>query len=130
MDCFAGTGALGLEAASRGAASVLLCEQFAPAARHLQVVLETLHATQCTVHHGDALALLTSVAPASMAVIFLDPPFKTGWPPKLQAPVLRALAASGLVYIESETAIDWPDFEVLRHLQAGAVHAQLLRRMP
>jgi 16S rRNA (guanine966-N2)-methyltransferase len=126
MDCFAGTGALGLEAASRGAASVLLCEQYAPAAANLKAVIATLQAAQCTVRQGDALAQLAGVAPASLDLIFLDPPFNAGWLPKLQAPVARALSANGLVYAESETVLAWDGFEVLRHMKAGAVHAQLL----
>jgi 16S rRNA (guanine(966)-N(2))-methyltransferase RsmD len=128
MDCFAGTGALGLEAASRGAASVLLCEQFPPAVVNLKAVIATLEATQCTVRQGDALAQLAGVAPASMDLIFLDPPFNAAWMSKLQAPVARVLAANGLVYAESETALAWDGFEVLRHMKAGAVHAQLLQR--
>ncbi len=128
MDCFAGTGALGLEAASRGAASVLLCEQYPPAARQLQATIELLKASTCGVRQGDALAQLAGLAPASMDLIFLDPPFNAGWLNKLQAPVARALALNGLVYAESETALVWDGFEVLRHMRAGAVHAQLLRR--
>jgi 16S rRNA (guanine966-N2)-methyltransferase len=128
MDCFAGTGALGLEAASRGAASVVLCEQYPPAARQLQATVELLNATQCTIRQGDALAMLAGLAPNSMDLIFLDPPFKTGWMPKLQAPVARALAAGGLVYAESEIALAWDGFEVLRHMKAGAVHAALLKK--
>ncbi len=129
MDCFAGTGALGLEAASRGAASVLLCEQFPPAVANLKTVIATLEAVQCNVRQGDALAQLAGTAPASMDLIFLDPPFNAGWMPKLQAPVTRALAANGLVYAESDSALVWDGFEVLRHMKAGAVHAQLLRKL-
>jgi 16S rRNA (guanine966-N2)-methyltransferase len=129
MDCFAGTGALGLEAASRGAASVLLCEQFPPAVSNLKTVIATLEATQCTVRQGDALAQLAGLAPACMDLMFLDPPFNAGWLPKLHAPVTRALAAGGLVYAESETELAWDGFEVLRHMKAGAVHAALLKKI-
>jgi 16S rRNA (guanine(966)-N(2))-methyltransferase RsmD len=127
MDCFAGTGALGLEAASRGAAAVVLCEQFPPAALNLKAVIATLAATQCSLRQGDAQAQLAGTAPASLDLIFLDPPFGASWMPKLQASVARALAAGGLVYAESEAALEWEGFEVLRHMKAGAVHAQLLR---
>ncbi len=129
MDCFAGTGALGLEAASRGAASVVLCEQYPPAARQLQATVELLNATQCAIRQGDALVQLAGLAPASVDLIFLDPPFNVGWMPKLQAPVVRALAAGGLVYAESEATLKWDGFEVLRHMKAGAVHAQLLQKV-
>lgn len=129
IDCFAGTGALGLEAASRGAASVLLCEHYSPATAQLHSMVSALQASNCTVRQGDALAQLLSTAPASVDLIFLDPPFHAGWLAKLHAPVSRVLAAGGLVYAESETPLAWDGFEGLRHLKAGAVHGQLLRKV-
>ncbi len=129
VDAFAGTGALGFEAASRGAASVLLCEQHPAAARNLMASAALLQAAQCTILRGDALAALASLPAASVDVLFLDPPFSQGWPTKLQTPAARVLAPQGLVYLESETQQTWLGFEELRHLKAGAVHAQVLRRL-
>ena len=128
LDCFAGTGALGLEAASRGAASVLLCEQFPPAANNLKTIVATLSASHCTVQQGDAVVYLNNLAPASLDVVFLDPPFNGAWLPTLHAPVARVLVVGGLVYAESEALLQWDGFQVLRHIRAGAVHAQLLRK--
>jgi 16S rRNA (guanine(966)-N(2))-methyltransferase RsmD len=128
VDAFAGTGALGFEAASRGAGSVLLCEQQATALRGLHESCAMLGATQCRVQGGDALAMLRSLPPASCDVVFLDPPFHSDWLPKLAAPVAAALSPQGLVYVESAAPVAWAGFTVLRHLKAGAVHAQLLQR--
>ncbi len=129
VDAFAGTGALGFEAASRGAKHVLLCESFAPAARNLHNVAALLQATSCSVHTGDALVKLASLPAASVDVLLLDPPFHSNMFATLKPHVLRVLAHHGFVYAESEILLDWPEFEVLRHLKAGAVHAQLLCRI-
>jgi 16S rRNA (guanine966-N2)-methyltransferase len=129
VDAFAGTGALGFEAASRGAASVLLGESFVPAARSLQATISLLQATDCTVRQIDALVLLASLPLKSVDLLLLDPPFNGGWLVKVQPLLTRILAPKALVYVESEAALLWEGFEVLRHVKAGAVHAQLLRAM-
>ena len=135
MDLFAGTGALGFEAASRGAASVLLCEQAPALAAQLKATRERLGAQAVQtvqVHRGDGAARLEGAAPASLHVVFVDPPFDQ---PALYARALRAvvpaLRAEGVVYLEADQA--WSDealapygLHVLRHLRAGAVHAHLL----
>jgi 16S rRNA (guanine966-N2)-methyltransferase len=129
VDAFAGTGALGFEAASRGAKTVLLCESFVPAARNLQSVVSLLQADSCIVHQGDALSMLTHRAPASVDLLLLDPPFHSHLFATLKPQVLRILAPNGWVYAESETLLEWPEFECVRHLKAGTVQAQLLRRI-
>lgn len=129
VDAFAGTGALGFEAASRGAGSVLLCEMNAAAAASLRASVAMLGANNCTVQRGDALQALKALPSGSVDVLFLDPPFAAGWLEKLATPAARVLAPQGWVYCESEAPLVWEGFEVLRHLKAGAVHAQLLRRI-
>ena len=126
VDAFAGTGALGFEAASRGAVSVLLCECHASAARHLQASAALLQAAQCTVQRGDALAILAALPAGSVDLLLLDAPFDQDWPAKLRPLAARVLATQGLVYLESEAQQSWAGFELLRQLKAGAVHAQLL----
>jgi 16S rRNA (guanine(966)-N(2))-methyltransferase RsmD len=130
VDAFAGTGALGLEAASRGAKQVILCESYKPAAHNLQNILTILQAAHCTVNVGDALAMLSHLPPSSIDVLLLDPPFYSELLNKVQELLPRVLAHHALVYIESEVAISWADYTVLRHTKMGLVHAQLLQFTP
>ena len=136
LDAFAGTGALGLEAASRGAAQVLLVESDAALAASLETLRQRLQAGAVRVQRGDGLAALQQAAPASLDLVLLDPPFGNGdlFGKALQA-AARAVAADGHVYLEAPRA--WADEElaasglaVHRYLKAGAVHAHLLRRVP
>jgi 16S rRNA (guanine(966)-N(2))-methyltransferase RsmD len=134
VDAFAGTGALGLEAASRGAAQVQLCEQEAGLVQQLKAQVERLKATTVQVQRTDGVAFLKQLGSASVDLIFLDPPFDSAlFEPALQA-AAQAVKPDGWVYLEAPVV--WTD-EVLapwglqqhRHLKAGTVHAHLLRRI-
>lgn len=133
LDVFAGTGALGLEAASRGAASVLLVEQDAALAAQLQQHQQRLQASNVRVQRGDGLAALRQTPARSLDAIFIDPPFDalTLFAPALQAGA-QALAAQGFIYLEAPQQADADSLQALglvlhRHLKAGAVHAHLLQ---
>jgi 16S rRNA (guanine966-N2)-methyltransferase len=133
VDAFAGTGALGLEAASRGAAQVIALEQEAELAKLLQQQAERLKATMVQVQRSDAVAAMQRLTAGAFDVVFLDPPFEGPWfEPALQAAV-RLVPVGGWVYLEAPA--EWTDealsvlgLQVVRHLKAGAVHAHLLRR--
>ena len=133
LDAFAGTGALGLEAASRGAASVLLVENDAALVGQLHTLQQRLQASAVRVQRGDGVAALQQAAPASLDLVLLDPPFDGPFfEPALRA-AARAVAAGGFVYLEAPRA--WTEDELTatglvpyRHLKAGAVHAHLLQR--
>jgi 16S rRNA (guanine966-N2)-methyltransferase len=133
MDVFAGTGALGFEAASRGAASVLLCEQAAALLEPLKALTAKLQATAVTVARGDGLAQLRRQAPASLDLVFLDPPFESElYLPALQA-ASDALAANGFIYLEAPRS--WTEEELIplrlqlhRTGKAGMVHFHLLKK--
>jgi 16S rRNA (guanine966-N2)-methyltransferase len=132
MDVFAGTGALGFEAASRGAIQVLLVEQDKTLAAALAATRERLQAQVVRVVQGDGLAQLAQCTPASVNLVLLDPPFDSQlFLPALQL-ASQALAPSGWVYLEAPTHWTDTDLQPLglslhRHLKAGAVHAHLLR---
>ena len=132
LDAFAGTGALGLEAASRGAAAVQLVEQDAGLVARLGQLCQRLQARAVQVRRGDGMAALQQCAPASQDLIFLDPPFESPlFQPALQA-AARALAPRGFVYLEAPTQWTAEALAPLglaphRHLKAGAVHAHLLQ---
>ncbi|RYZ10581.1 MAG: 23S rRNA (adenine(2030)-N(6))-methyltransferase RlmJ [Comamonadaceae bacterium] len=133
LDAFAGTGALGFEAASRGAASVLLCEQDPPLIERLKAAQIKLEARTVRIERGHGVTALERAAPASLQAVFLDPPFEQ---PNLYEPALkaaaRAITPDGVVYLEAPRRWDEAELAVLglapyRHLKAGAVHAHLLR---
>jgi 16S rRNA (guanine966-N2)-methyltransferase len=133
IDAFAGTGALGFEAASRGARSVLLVEQDAELIAQLRTLREKLKADAVTVQRGHGVSVLRTQAAASIDLVFLDPPFDADlFLPALEA-AAPALAAEGLVYLEAPRAWDAAELAVHglgihRYLKAGRVHAHLLRR--
>lgn len=90
IDGFAGTGALGLEALSRGAASVTFIENFTPALTALRANIATLEAEDaCRVIDGDLLRLPR--APHGHEIVLLDPPYQQG----LAEPGLRRLVEGG-----------------------------------
>lgn len=135
LDAFAGTGALGLEAASRGAASVLLCEQDAALVAQLQAAKAKLSADAVRIERGNGLTALERIAAGSLDAVFLDPPFDSTalYEPSLRA-AARAVKAAGAVYLEAPRK--WSDEELaafglvgFRYLKAGAVHAHLLRNL-
>lgn len=102
VDVFAGSGALGLEAVSRGAGHAVLVERDAALAQSLRDTVARLSAQgSVEVAQGDALAWLARQAPASFDVAFVDPPFEAGlWQPTLAA-LLPKLAQHAWLYVES-----------------------------
>ncbi len=132
VDAFAGTGVLGLEAASRGAVKVLLVEQDSLQVDTLRAVVRRLSATTVTVERGNALSVLQRLAPASCDLVLLDPPFDAGLHDMALAAAVPALRPGGWLYLEAPAA--WPEaalarlgLALRRYLRAGAVHAHLLQ---
>jgi 16S rRNA (guanine(966)-N(2))-methyltransferase RsmD len=132
-DVFAGTGALGFEAASRGAAEVLLVEQDPDLVALLRATAARLQAGAVKVERGNGLSVLARLAPGSLDLVFLDPPFDAALHEKALAAAAPLLAPEGLLYLEAPAP--WDDAKlapwglaVVRHLRAGSVHAHLLRR--
>lgn len=132
LDAFAGTGALGLEAASRHALQVRMVESDVQLAAQIKQLAQKLGATQVEVSRGDALAALQAYK-AHWDLIFLDPPFSS----QLFLPALKAAHAAvteqGFIYLEAPEA--WSDEALAelglvshRYLKAGAVHAHLLQK--
>lgn len=132
LDAFAGTGALGLEAASRGASAVMLVEQDAALARCLQAIVTDWQAQPVQVLRGDGVAQMQARSAASLDLVLLDPPFALPlFEPALEA-AARVIKPGGWIYLEAPR--EWTDADLLpwrltvyRHLKAGAVHAHLLR---
>jgi 16S rRNA (guanine(966)-N(2))-methyltransferase RsmD len=133
IDAFAGTGALGFEAASRGAKEVTLVEQDTGLVAQLKRVQTQLQASATQIVRGDGVAALKHLDAASMDVVFVDPPFDSVLFEAALIAAGRAVTPDGFVYLEAP--ILWTDAQlesagltVHRHLKAGAVHAHLLKR--
>ena len=130
-DVFAGTGVLGFEAASRGAADVLLCEQDPGLVVQLKAVQARLKADTVRIERGDGLSALKRLDAGSMQLVLIDPPFdSSAFEPALKA-AAQAISPTGLVYLEAPRV--WQDDELLllglkvhRSAKAGAVHFHLL----
>jgi 16S rRNA (guanine(966)-N(2))-methyltransferase RsmD len=134
LDLFAGTGALGFEAASRGAAKVVMVESNTAACRALQVTKEKLGAVQVDIYQGDAASRIAALN-AEFDVVFLDPPYDDHWLPVFLPACKRLLTTSGLVYIESDQPFatsplpDWlSGWQLVRSDKAGSVHFALISK--
>lgn len=133
LDAFSGTGALGFEAASRGATQVLMNESDAGLVAQLKSIAAKLKAENVRIQRGDGVAAIRQCAAGSMHLLLLDPPFDSElFQPALEA-AAKAVAADGFIYLEAPR--EWTEDELsvlglglFRHLKAGAVHAHLLRR--
>ena len=130
LDLFAGSGALGFEALSRGAASVVMVETNAVALRALRENATKLGAENVTIVRGDALEFARGVR-SRFDVVFLDPPYRLGLQAAALGLVAGLLAEDGRVYVESDTVIE-PSrgWAVVKHARAGKVHFHLLGREP
>ena len=127
LDLFAGSGALGFEAASRGARQVVMVEHDAGVYRALRETQTTLSAGQVELHRADAIKFLKSDS-RLYDVIFLDPPFRLGWVPLLLPLLPPRLQSEARVYLETEEAVVMPEgFEVLKRIRAGQVHGVLIK---
>jgi 16S rRNA (guanine(966)-N(2))-methyltransferase RsmD len=130
LDAFAGSGALGFEAASRGAAEVVLVEVDGLLVASLRATRERLGAAALRVERASALPFMAGCAPGSFDLVLLDPPFDAGLGAAAAAAAVRLVAAGGFVYLEGPAPLAEPPPGLVLHrsLRAGAVHAQLLSR--
>ena len=128
LDLFAGSGALGFEAASRGARRVVMIERDRAAYAALERNKDALGALQVELVRADALEFLRRDT-SEYDVIFLDPPFKSGCGSELLATLPLRLADGGWVYHESGGRMTWPEgWEVAKEGRAGQVVYQLVKR--
>lgn len=128
LDLFAGSGVLGFEAASRGAASVVLVEQAPVVARGLQAAAALLKEPVLQVVCADALAYLKKPGAAPLDLVFVDPPYGQGWLDRIIMPLLPHLAGDARLYVEAEVALPdllAPGLNCLKRGQAGQVHYHL-----
>jgi 16S rRNA (guanine966-N2)-methyltransferase len=132
LDLFAGSGALGFEAASRGAASVVMVECDAAAVRALRSNADILGATQLVIVSGDGLEYVKATT-QRFDVVFLDPPFASDLTAAALAVLPPRLNPGARVYVESGTAgaagaaAQWPaGWTQVKQARAGQVRFALL----
>ena len=133
LDAFAGSGALGFEAASRGADQVVLLERDRRLAASLGESKLRLKAEQLRVEASDAMTWMARCAPASFELVFIDPPFDAELVDPALALACRIVVPDGFVYVETGQPLQ-PDplaalgLKLHRQARAGAVHFHLLQR--
>jgi len=134
LDLFAGTGALGLEALSRGARSAVFVEQSAPAVATLKANIEVLDAAGALIRQMDALEYLRGKPEGPFDLVFLDPPFAADLNEELCKLLeqRQVLAEDALVYIEQDRSKPEPTLPSGWHVQknktAGNVRYMLVQR--
>ena len=130
LDLFAGSGALGFEALSRGAARVVMVEKSRRVCASLRRNAELLGAKNLQLHCADALEFATAAAADAAArfdVVFLDPPFHSSLLAQALPRLLPLLRPGARVYIESVAAFaPSGGWRVLRQGHAGQVHYTLV----
>ncbi len=141
LDLFAGSGALGLEALSRGAQSAVFVDQSAQIGRYLRETLARLQCVAGEVHSGDARVYLKQMR-EPVDVVFLDPPFAAAESGSLLADLFVDLEQPGRlnrdawIYVECPASLGppatWPSWpahwQLHRSKQAGQVGYHLARR--
>ena len=139
LDLFAGSGALGFEAASRGAQSVTMIDSNTQVTRQLDDIKTKLKADNVSIMRGDALAVLQSSVTRGQRydLIFLDPPYQQSFLERTLPLCTKLLKEGGLVYAESGLALEFAegeapewlaDWEIIRADKAGMVFYHLLKR--
>jgi 16S rRNA (guanine(966)-N(2))-methyltransferase RsmD len=131
LDAFAGSGALGFEAASRGAAEVLLLERDPELVESLKATQQRLKGSAALrIERADALAWMARHAAAGFELVFLDPPFGAGLAEVSLAAAQPLLVPGGFIYFEAPDPLAAvpPGLRLHRQSRAGAVHFQLLQR--
>lgn len=134
LDCFAGSGSLGIEALSRQAQAVVFLEKFATAAQQLKKNLTSLKTDKGTVVNTDTLSYLAQKNSSEpFDIIFIDPPFHHQFVPQI-LPLLQEnnwLAENALIYVETEKnhpplllAENW---QVIKEKSAGMVTSRLIQ---
>jgi 16S rRNA (guanine(966)-N(2))-methyltransferase RsmD len=133
LDLYAGSGALGFEAASRGAARVVLIERDARIIESLRSVKERLTAESVELAQADAFAWVSQTT-ERFDLVLLDPPFGEGALDRIVPRLAGVLAPGAALYVESDAPVDidtapWtglPGVRVHRADRAGLVHYHLL----
>lgn len=128
LDLFAGSGALGFEAVSRGASRVVMVERDRAAAAALRENAAELGATRAEIVQGESIAWLAS-GTDRFDVVFLDPPYASDLLEAALAKLTPRLNPGARVYVEADASREFaPPWVVRREARAGAVRYALIER--
>jgi len=143
LDLFAGSGALGFEAASRGAQAVTMIDTVGPVVRQLETIKDKLKADKVRVLRADALTVARDLAQRGQRfdLIFLDPPYQQDFLSQALPLCTALLKPGGLVYAESGDRLPFAEaggeqvptpewlaqWQLVRGDKAGMVHFHLLK---
>jgi 16S rRNA (guanine966-N2)-methyltransferase len=128
LDLFAGSGALGFEAASRGAERVVMVEKNRQVHQSLQANVAKLRLVNVALHWADGLEFARAET-GGYDVVFLDPPFQSDYLPQALELLKARLNPGGRVYVETGVAYLPPQgWRGLKSRRAGQVNYQLLER--
>lgn len=115
LDLYAGSGALGLEAISRGAAGADFVDLNPPSLRAIRSNIEALGvAGRCTVHRAEALRFAERLAPGAFDLVFADPPYSGGQPERLVA-LFRRTPFGRILSLEHPATVHLPGDETRRY---------------
>jgi 16S rRNA (guanine966-N2)-methyltransferase len=129
LDLFAGSGALGFEALSRGADKVMLVESAREGVTALKQNAAKLTAQNLQIHHGDALQYLRG-KPEAFDVVFLDPPYKLALHAELLKLLPQALKENAVVYLEDDKPLTVSEpWQIIKSSRAGKVYFALISLM-
>lgn len=134
LDCFAGSGSLGIEALSRQAEAVVFLEKFTNAANQLKKNLQALKTENAKVFNTDSLQFLSQKnSEEPFDIVFIDPPFHQGLVPQVLVRLAENnwLSPNTLLYIETEKShppLDLPEnWQIIKEKTAGQVISRLIR---
>ncbi|STY63576.1 16S rRNA (guanine(966)-N(2))-methyltransferase RsmD [Mannheimia haemolytica] len=134
LDCFAGSGSLGIEALSRQAQAVVFLEKFANAANQLKKNLQALKSEEGSVIHTDTLSYLAQKNNGEpFDIVFIDPPFHQGFVPQVISLLAENnwLAPNAILYVETEKnhpPLELPQgWQILKEKTAGMVVSRLIQ---
>ena len=127
LDLFAGSGILGFEAASRGAARVVLVERERKAFLALRKQAASFASPRLEPVCGDAVKFVPASGTPRFDLLFLDPPYRQDWLARVEPLLDTVLDAKALIYVEAEFPVERLDSRrVIRNGRAGQVYYQLL----
>lgn len=133
LDLCAGSGALGFEALSRGAASITMIEPNSQQAKFLKQNLALLKIQNCTLLQTTAQQAMVQLSSKRFDLVFLDPPYSLELWEELATLVNPLIQAQGFIYVEADRALQQlnlpSNWSLMKETKAGLVRAGLYKKI-